>query len=75
MPVNNKDAEKKDDGSISIPVTAESNEKTAAAKKKKNANGKIDPDEVSSACKSLTSLFTNKHWIIYLLKSGRRHLQ
>ena len=53
MPVNNKDGEKKDDGSISIPVTAESNEKSAAAKKKKNANGKIDPDEVSEEDKAL----------------------
>ena len=53
MPANNTDAEKKDDGSIAIPVTAESNEKAAAAKKKKNLKGKPDPDEVSEEDKAL----------------------
>ena len=53
MPANDKEGEKKD-GSIAIPVTAETNGKASAtAKKKKNANGKVDPDEVSEEDKAL----------------------
>ena len=53
MPANDKEGEKKD-GSVAIPVTADTTGKaSAAAKKKKNANGKADPDEVSEEDKAL----------------------
>lgn len=51
MPADNKDDDKKADGSIAIPVISES--KKDGNKKKKNGKDKIDPDEVSEEDKAL----------------------
>jgi 26S proteasome regulatory subunit N1 len=50
MPSDDKTSEKKDDGSIAIPVESESK---IGGKKKKNGKDKVDPDEMSEEDKAL----------------------